>query len=138
MNYDNVIFLSNFDPTRMGKKKQVLYLSNHGDSLALLQSFHGIKVECASSTQALNIQLYSWKRWDLIFIESDLKWADPKEIIEIIHQELQIPVTLINNDCHEEDSLSRLKDFYDAGLFDSLRTPLCPKELAEVLRALIP
>lgn len=138
MSYDNVVFLPDFGKLRSKKKKQVLYLSNHGESLQLLQSFHGLNVECASSIQALNIQLFSWKRWDLILIESDLEWTDPRETVQIIHEELQIPVALINKDLDEEKSLFRLKDFYEAGLFDCLKTPLCPKELAEVFRALIP
>jgi DNA-binding response OmpR family regulator len=137
MAYDNVVYLPNFRQLKPGKKKQILYLSNHGESLDLLQSFHGISVESATSSQSLNVQLFSWKRWDLILIESDLNWTDPKEIVALIHSELQIPVTLINKESDTEESIFRLKDLYEVGLYDCLKSPLCPRELSEVFRALI-
>ncbi|MBM4303197.1 MAG: hypothetical protein FJ112_02600 [Deltaproteobacteria bacterium] len=137
MNYNNVVFLPNFGRAQSGKKKQILYLSNNGESLGLLQSFHGISVECATGSESLNIQLFSWKRWDLILIESDLSWSEPKEIVALIHHEFKIPVTLINKDSDCEDSVFRLKGLYEAGLYDSLKAPLCPRELSEVFRALI-
>lgn len=137
MAYDNVVFLSSFRQIKPGKKKQILYLSNHGESLPLLQSFHGISVECATCSQSLNIQLFSWKRWDLILIESDLLWTDTREVIALIHQQLDIPVALINHDHDKDESVFRLKDLYEAGLYDCLKTPLCPIELSEVFRALM-
>lgn len=137
MSYDNVIFLPDFRNSNTRKKKQILYLSNQGESLELLQSFHGISVECATSSQSLNIQLFSWKRWDLILIESDLQWANPHETVAFIHHELQVPVTLIHKESDTEESILRLKAFYEAGLYDCLKTPLCPKELSEVFRTLI-
>lgn len=137
MSYENVVFLPNFRQIKPGKKKQVLYISNHGESLPLLQSFHGISVESVTCSQSLNIQLFSWKRWDLILIDSDLIWSDPKEIVFLIHQQLEIPVTLINKDADTEDSLFKLKGFYEAGLYDCLKSPLCPIELSEVFRALM-
>jgi DNA-binding response OmpR family regulator len=137
VSYDNVIFLPEFRQSKWGKKKQILYLSNHGESLELLQSFHGVSVECASSCQSLNVQLFSWKRWDLILIESDLNWADAKETVAFIHHELQVPVTLIDKNTETEESIFRLKAFYEVGIYDCLRTPLCPRELSEVFRALL-
>lgn len=137
MSYDNVVFLPNFSQIKPGKKKQVLYLSNQAESFALLQSFHGISVESATNTQSLNIQLFSWKRWDLILIESDLVWSNPREIIALIHQELGIPVTLINKESDSDDSIFRLKTLYEAGLYDCLKAPLCPIELSEVFKALM-
>ena len=79
----------------------------------------------------------SWKRWDLVLIDSDLEWGDAKEIVAFIHHELQVPVTLINKDSDTEESIFRLKAFYEAGLHDCLRSPLCPIELSEVFRALV-
>ena len=72
MPYDNVVFLPEFRQATFTKNKQVLYLSNQLESLALLQSFYGISVEGVSSGQSLQVQILSWKRWDLILIESDL------------------------------------------------------------------
>ena len=136
MSYDNVVFLPNFREKNL-KKKQVLYLSNHGDSFSLLRSFHGISVESSTNSQSLNIQLFSWKRWDLILIESDLSWSDPREIVSLIHQELGIPVALINKDNESDESVFRIKGLYEVGLYDCLKTPLCPIELSEVFQALI-
>jgi len=137
VSYDNVVFLPDFRQAGVAKKKQVLYLSNHGESIELLQSFHGVSVECASSSQALNVQLLSWKRWDLILIESDLQWADPRETVAFINEQLQVPVTLIYKDSETEESLFRLKALYEVGLYDCLKTPLCPRELSEVFRTLV-
>ena len=137
MPYDNVVFLPEFRQATFTKNKQVLYLSNQLESLALLQSFYGISVEGVSSGQSLQVQILSWKRWDLILKESDLNWADPRETIQFINQELQIPVTLIHQDAETEEALFRLKSFYDVGLTDCLHRPLCPKELSEVFRALL-
>ena len=61
MAYDNVVFLSSFRQIKPGKKKQILYLSNHGESLPLLQSFHGILVECATDNPTrtvANVRMY--------------------------------------------------------------------------------
>lgn len=137
MSYENVVFLSRFGQMSSKKKKQILYLSNQEESLSLLQSFHGIAVESTSSIQALNIQLFSWKRWDLVLIESNIEWTDPKETVALINEKLQIPVTLIDRHSNEEESLFRLKAFYEAGLHDCIKAPLCPKELAEVFKTLI-
>ncbi|NBX68613.1 MAG: hypothetical protein EBR01_06595 [Proteobacteria bacterium] len=82
-----------FGLARSKHKKKILYISNKGESLNLLMSFHGISVESVHSIETLNVQLYSWKRWDLVLIESDLSWANPLETVQVIHEQLQIPVT---------------------------------------------
>lgn len=137
MAFDNVIFMPEFGLARSKHKKKILYISNKGESLSLLQSFHGITVESVYSIETLNVQLYSWKRWDLVLIESDLFWANPLETVQVIHEQLQIPVTLINKEEDDEEARFRIKEFYDVGLFDCLRAPLSPSELGEVFRALI-
>lgn len=137
MSFNNVVFMTDFGQAKSKKKKKILYISNRGESLPLLQSFHTISVEGVFSMETLNIQLYSWKRWDLVLIESDLDWASPIETVQAIHEQMQIPVTLINKEANDEDSPFKLKDYYDVGLFDCLNSPLCPRELSEVFRALI-
>lgn len=74
---------------------------------------------------------------DVVFVEAQLGWANPLDVIRLFHLDLGAPVVLICPAPPIEMDPQFIKQAYVAGISDSLFQPVTPAEMLQSARVLL-
>ena len=74
---------------------------------------------------------------ELVLLESAFQWACPFETIDRLDYLLEVPIVLICDHQGDTPNAEIIKKAFDAGIHDTLYTPLKKDELSETLDVLL-
>ncbi len=113
--------------------KRAIYVSQNGEWTAMLSRYVVLPEQpiCSSGARSKIISFSP----DLIFVESQLSWYDPVEIVLEYNRLYRVPIVMISIDTPSEREV--VKRAYLAGACDTLLAPLRGDELAETINILL-
>lgn len=132
----NVIELSAYRRKRaLQKLHRVLYVTDEAPNLDLLQSIPSVatdSVNCIDSLRSAFIR----RTHDVIFMDSELSWSDPVElIVRLTHLSAPPIILLCPRGTRRKNAV--LKQAFSAGLHDALFLPLAHDELIESVEFIV-
>jgi len=132
----NVIDLSSFRRRRASPGSHTIYYINESELwLELLSLFKDLRIENLNSPEKLSTTMLV-RPPALVFLESFLSWANPIELIANLQRRSEVPIVMIC-DSQYSDNPTLIKKAYEAGVYDTLFTPLKKQDLSETLEVLL-
>lgn len=115
-------------------KRLLFHINQKGKLQAPLKSLDFLNVVNIDSWVKLSSQIH-FQKPEMIFIEADMQWAHPIQVIDELSRHLDCPMILVCNRKKPQKGL--IKQACARGIFDVLFTPLLNDELLETLRVLL-
>ena len=119
--------------TALAAREPILVLSDHKKCLESLESIPVLQVETARSVNALASKLMFFKP-RVIFLDSQLTWGDPLEIVRELNHHEDTPIILLIS---QKKQTHILKAAYQAGISDVLFAPYRREDILEALSVLL-
>lgn len=116
------------------KKHLLFYIHEKSKIHSSLLALDLLKVVDIQSPSELNSQLH-FRKPDMVFVESDMRWGHPIQVIDELNRHLPCPIVLVCDRKRPQKNL--IKQACSAGIFDVLFSPLLKDELAETLKVLL-
>lgn len=116
------------------KKRHLFYIHQKKKIASSLEIIDFLKVTRIDSFVEFSSQLH-FQKPEMVFLEADITWAHPLQIIDELNRHLNCPIVLVCDRKRSQKSL--IKQACNAGIFDVLFTPLLNEELLETLRVLL-
>lgn len=113
----------------------LLYITDespHGDAI---QGIPSAATDIVASLETLRVAFVR-RNHDLVFVDSDLSWADPVELIERMTRLSSPPILLLCSQTGARNN-AMLKRAFAAGLHDTLFAPLSHEDLLESVEVLL-